>query len=207
MHINYTTLSGLNFILKTNFIKCGIIDGFWYNTNSSLYIYLDILKIFLLDFSLKKFSAGAIFYDEQDITKLNRKVISNYGYADIAKKLADLDIKVPSAEQYEVISENLANYYDIAVWHKVLEDFSSAEFSVEDQEFLKICADLLVDISTDKFLPEWVANISERTGRKGRGIYHPIRLALTNMEDGPELKKIIPLLGLAEVKKRLGANG
>jgi len=40
---------------------------------------------------------------------------------------------------------------------------------------------------------------------KGRALYHPVRLALTGREDGPELVKIAPLLGREVVLKRLKA--
>jgi len=31
--------------------------------------------------------------------------------------------------------------------------------------------------------------------RKGEGLFHPLRLALTGVEKGPELKVLLPLIG------------
>jgi nondiscriminating glutamyl-tRNA synthetase len=42
-----------------------------------------------------------------------------------------------------------------------------------------------------------------KTGCKGKSLYHPIRLALTGRENGPELVRIVPLLGRDHVLARL----
>ncbi len=38
------------------------------------------------------------------------------------------------------------------------------------------------------------AETGKRTGTKGRGLFHPIRLALTGLPSGPELRKLVPLM-------------
>ena len=49
----------------------------------------------------------------------------------------------------------------------------------------------------------WTAAISAATGAKGRALFHPLRLALTGRENGPELKKLLPLIGRARALARL----
>ena len=41
------------------------------------------------------------------------------------------------------------------------------------------------------------------TGRKGRPLFHPLRLALTGEEKGPELRDLLPLIGRARTAERL----
>ena len=43
------------------------------------------------------------------------------------------------------------------------------------------------------------------TGRKGRELFHPLRLALTGRESGPELAALLPLIGRAKALARLFA--
>jgi glutamyl-tRNA synthetase len=52
----------------------------------------------------------------------------------------------------------------------------------------------------------WTKAIASATGAKGRGLYHPLRLALTGRGDGPELKKLLPLIGRAKALSRLEGN-
>ena len=58
------------------------------------------------------------------------------------------------------------------------------------------------EFNGDNFL-QAVKEVGKTVGVKGKALYHPLRLALTGREDGPELVKIAPLLGKTEVLKRL----
>jgi glutamyl-tRNA synthetase len=49
----------------------------------------------------------------------------------------------------------------------------------------------------------WTKAVSAQTGAKGRGLFHPLRLALTGLEHGPELKKLLPLIGRDKSVARL----
>ena len=50
---------------------------------------------------------------------------------------------------------------------------------------------------------EWTAAVKSRTGAKGKALFHPLRLALTGRESGPELKSLLPLIGRDRVLARL----
>jgi glutamyl-tRNA synthetase len=45
--------------------------------------------------------------------------------------------------------------------------------------------------------------LSAATGAKGRALFHPLRLALTGRETGPELKALLPLIGRTRAQRRL----
>jgi glutamyl-tRNA synthetase len=49
----------------------------------------------------------------------------------------------------------------------------------------------------------WTDAIKLVTGRRGRALFHPLRLALTGEENGPELAKLLPLIGRSRVASRL----
>jgi len=50
---------------------------------------------------------------------------------------------------------------------------------------------------------KWTDALKQKSGRKGRALFHPLRLALTGREDGPELKSLLPLLGRKSCQDRL----
>lgn len=60
----------------------------------------------------------------------------------------------------------------------------------------------LEDFSGENILKA-VKEVGKQMGLKGKALYHPLRLALTGREDGPELVKIAPLLGKAKVLDRI----
>ena len=51
----------------------------------------------------------------------------------------------------------------------------------------------------------WINEVKNKTGKKGKELFHPIRLALTGQENGPELKVLLPLIGYEKAFKRLNA--
>jgi glutamyl-tRNA synthetase len=52
---------------------------------------------------------------------------------------------------------------------------------------------------------ELVAALKERTGRTGKALFRPLRLALTGRESGPEMAALLPLIGRDEAVARLRA--
>ena len=70
---------------------------------------------------------------------------------------------------------------------------------VQDALFTRAAADLLPDpVDWDR----WVESL-KATGRKGRALFHPLRLALTARERGPELKHLLTLLPRETIVRRL----
>jgi glutamyl-tRNA synthetase len=45
--------------------------------------------------------------------------------------------------------------------------------------------------------------VKAATSRKGKALFHPLRLALTGEETGPELSALLPLIGHAKAAARL----
>jgi glutamyl-tRNA synthetase len=78
---------------------------------------------------------------------------------------------------------------------------------VEEPDFLAEAAALLPDEPWDQSVwAAWTGKIKAATGRKGRALFHPLRLALTGREAGPELAQLLPLIGRAKALDRLSAR-
>ena len=75
---------------------------------------------------------------------------------------------------------------------------------IEDAGLTAVAAELLPaepwDAST---WGGWTAAVKQATGKSGRALYHPLRLALTGLEDGPEMKLLLPLIGRRRALARL----
>lgn len=69
------------------------------------------------------------------------------------------------------------------------------------EAYVKVFKDIN-DFNGENFLKA-VKEVGKLMNAKGKALYHPLRLAMTGREDGPELVKIGPLLGKNEVIKRL----
>jgi glutamyl-tRNA synthetase len=75
---------------------------------------------------------------------------------------------------------------------------------IEDADFARAAADLLpAEPWNEETWGEWTAAVKTATGRKGKALFLPLRLALTGLDHGPELKHLLPLIGRARVEARL----
>ena len=52
----------------------------------------------------------------------------------------------------------------------------------------------------------WPSAVKEATGRQGRDLFMPLRLALTGQAQGPEMQALLPLIGAERVKSRLAGE-
>lgn len=78
---------------------------------------------------------------------------------------------------------------------------------LEDPSFLEeAAARLPAEPWTDTTWKEWTTAVSAATQRKGRTLFHPLRLALTARETGPEMAKLLPLIGRAKAAARLSGK-
>ncbi len=50
----------------------------------------------------------------------------------------------------------------------------------------------------------WTTALKTQTGRKGKGLFMPLRKALTGMERGPSVGDMLVLMGRARALARLG---
>ena len=78
---------------------------------------------------------------------------------------------------------------------------------LEDPEVVRCGAELLPpEPWSEDVWQQWTKIVAEKTGAKGRTLFHPLRLALTGVEHGPELKKLLPLIGRARALARLNGE-
>jgi glutamyl-tRNA synthetase len=99
---------------------------------------------------------------------------------------------------------NLSVFGDIADLATLVRGPVTPVIATEDRDYLAAARDLLPAEPWDETTwSRWTDALKAATGRKGRALFHPLRLALTGREQGPELKSLLPLLGRTESLARL----
>lgn len=154
-------------------------------------------------FQFSDFSHSAVIYSEEDLVRLNRKVLALYDLDAINLKAEEYGLAHVNATIYEIIKDNLESVFDIVKWVEAIENPKKIEFSAADIEYLKQCLNILPGELSESFYDDWMTKIKANTGRKGRDLFNPIRLSLTGLDSGPELRKIIPYIGLDQTISRI----
>ena len=74
----------------------------------------------------------------------------------------------------------------------------------EDSDFIAEARKRLPDGElTSESWKAWTSELKEATGRKGKGLFMPLRKALTGQEHGPDMAVLFPLIGREAAERRL----
>ena len=100
---------------------------------------------------------------------------------------------------------NLERVSDFAEWREVVAgDIEPPRLAEDEQAMVREAADLAASLDWSDDPWHALANaLKASTGRKGKALFHPLRLALTAREHGPELKHLLPLFGRERALARL----
>ncbi|MEX0807138.1 MAG: glutamate--tRNA ligase [Dongiaceae bacterium] len=150
-------------------------------------------------FDIGHFGRGAPRYDPAALAAINARVLHGYEYYQVAGRLAPLGCDAPL---WQAIHGNLDRLTDAADWVAIC--YGEIEPLREEPEFLLEAASLLPPEPWDRDIwANWTGALKERTGRKGRALFRPLRLALTGRDAGPEMAALLPLIGADRARRRL----
>ena len=156
-------------------------------------------------FDLAHVSRNAAKFDPADLRSLTQRTLLKLDFEVMRERLAAHDIVGAHAEAFWLaVRGNLEKFLDVCDWWRVVDGEISPV--IEDTEFCRAAAALLPEDPWDeKTWSAWTSAVKTATGRKGRELFHPLRLALTARENGPELAKLLPLIGRTKAQARLGS--
>ncbi len=158
-------------------------------------------------FDLAHVSRNPARFDPADLATLTHRTLAILSYEDVRERLAAHDIVGFKAEPFWLaVRTNISRFDDALEWWRVVEGEVSP--IREDEELLSAALDLLPKEPWDASTwSQWTSAVKTLTGRKGRALFHPLRLVLTGAETGPELAALLPLIGQAKTAARLAGNG
>ncbi len=156
----------------------------------------------LFDFS--KVSRAPARFDPEELKGLNAKLLHGTPYAQVADRLSERGIS--GGEPFWLaVRANLEVFADVDLWWAVVH--GKIEPVIEDAAFTDKALTLLPPEPWDSATwSKWTEAVKQATGAKGRALYHPLRLALTGLERGPELKDLLPLIGREKAAARLAGK-
>ncbi len=154
-------------------------------------------------FTFSIFGRAPAHFDLAEVEQLNAKLLHVTPFTDVADRLP----AGTTESEWHALRGNLAHLGEIAPWLNVLHgDLAPAEVVPDDKPFLAAAADLLPTLDwADEPWRQLVDALKAGTGRKGRALFHPLRLALTGLDAGPEMAALLPIIGPDRAHERLAA--
>ena len=159
------------------------------------------LDVLAAEFGFDRIGRAPARFDVAELAALNGKLLHTLPYDAVRERLAEYGADLGNTF-WEAIRPNLTRISDAVDLRKLVE--GPIEPLREDPELLEKAAALLPPepLSAESW-SAWTKAVAAATGAKGRALYHPLRLALTGREHGPELAKLLPLIGRARALARL----
>jgi len=153
----------------------------------------------LFDFS--KLSRAPARFDPAELEALNARLLHDMAFETAQPRLAELGIG-GDRDFWEAVRGNLTRLGDVEYWWKVVS--GDIEPVIGDADYCALAASLLPAEPWDsQSWKAWTARLKEATGRSGKALFQPLRLALTGLDRGPEMAAIFPLIGKSKSAARL----
>lgn len=157
---------------------------------------LDLAEL-VARFDLSRYGRAAPKFDPADLDHLNARLLHILPFEAVSARLPSLD-----EETWEAIRPNLVKLDEVEGWLSICRRALTPV--IEEPDYTAEAAKLLPPEPWDEETwGAWTGKLKAATGRKGKQLFLPLRLALTGLPHGPELKALLPLIGRERAEKRL----
>jgi len=149
------------------------------------------------EFDFGKIGRAPAHFDPKELEGLNARLLHALPLEAVTARLPGM-----SAALWDAIKPNLTRLADAPALAALVT--GPVAPVIEDKALAEAAAGLLPpEPWSEETWGAWTKAVGAATGAKGRALFHPLRLALTGREQGPELKKLLPLIGRERALKRL----
>jgi glutamyl-tRNA synthetase len=156
-------------------------------------------------FELSRLGRAGPKFDLAELHILNAKILALMPFGDVAERLRAQEMGRADERFWLAVRGNLEKLSDARQWYAVCH--GEVRPVIDDPGFTAAAAKLLPEEPWDeKTWGAWTGALKGATGKSGKGLFMPLRQALTGVDHGPELKNLLPLIGRARALARLGGK-
>jgi glutamyl-tRNA synthetase len=147
-------------------------------------------------FDITRFGAAPTKFDVNDLYPMTARILHERSFDEVKDQIADIGVPDDLAERFWMVTrENVTTLNDLSAWWAMFRDGAEPVIEDEDAEFVAEAMALLPEGPFDgETWGQWTSAVKEATGRKGRGLFMPLRKALTGQSHGPDMAQVLPLL-------------
>ncbi len=152
-------------------------------------------------FDINRFGRATAKFDLAELEKINGQIIQEMPFEMVKDQLAALDVG-GGVLFWETVRGNITVVGEAKTWW----DICTGEIIpvIHSKQVTRTAAVLLPAGPVDaSFWKMWTAAIAAETGLNGKGLFMPIRLALTGRDTGPELAPLLAIMGRDRILARL----
>ncbi|MBT9384684.1 glutamate--tRNA ligase [Pseudooceanicola sp. CBS1P-1] len=154
-------------------------------------------------FDLSQFGAAPTKFDENDLYPLTAHILQAKPLEAVKERVLEAGVPEALAEEFwMVVRDNIHVLNEIDGWWALFRDGAEPDVAEEDRAFIAEAMTLLPEGPLDgESWGKWTAEVKAATGRKGKGLFMPLRKALTGQAHGPDMSKVLPLLQVIKARE------
>ncbi len=153
-------------------------------------------------FGLSKFGNTPTKFDVEDLFPLTRRYLQTLPLEAVQAELDGAGVPGEMAAQFWAVTrENVTTLKELGEWWALCRDGAEPVIEAEDADFVREAMALLPEgpFAEDTW-SSWTSDVKAATGRKGRGLFMPLRKALTGQAHGPDMSALMPLLQVIKAR-------
>lgn len=154
-------------------------------------------------FDFSTFGRAPAHFDLHEVERVNAKLVHGMDFAAVRDRLTG----GATERDWDLIQPNLTRVSDFCGWLAVLHgDIEPPELSHEERQLVREAAAMAQNIDwSNQSWRELTTELKASCGKKGRDLFHPLRLAITGRDSGPEMAGLVERIGKERVIRRLEA--
>jgi glutamyl-tRNA synthetase len=159
------------------------------------------MAVVISGFDIGRFGRATAKFDPADLAQVNAKVLQELPFTAVAARLEAHHITGGEAF-WAAVRDNLMTVDEAAFWWQIC----TAPITpiMDNAQVTSTAADLLPAGAIDAAIwQDWTKAVAAASGVKGRGLFMPLRLALTGQEKGPEIAPLLAFIGRERIVARL----
>jgi glutamyl-tRNA synthetase len=149
-------------------------------------------------FAWSKFNKANAFFSQDELALLNQKLLHHLPFAAVATRLPD----GITEDAWLALRGNLTRFDDIGgLWQLVTGPVTPV---IEEAAFIAQATTTLTSLAWgDDIWKRWTDALKASSGRSGKALFMPLRLAITGQASGPDMSALVRLIGREGVLARL----
>jgi glutamyl-tRNA synthetase len=155
------------------------------------------------DFDFAHFGRAPAHFDLHEVELINARLIHSLDFDTVRERLP----AEASSEDWSLVRPNLSRVADFSDWLPILHgEIETPDLDHDERAVAREAASLAPGL--DWAAEPWkqlTEQVKAATGQKGRGLFHPLRLAITGLDSGPEMAGLVEHIGKERVIRRLVA--
>lgn len=153
-------------------------------------------------FDINRFGAAPTKFDVEDLYPLTARYLQSLSLEQVKPHVEALGVPTQKQEAFWAMAkENITTLKDLQGWWDLCQNGAAPLIADEDAEFIAEAMKLLPEGPyDDDSWKSWTAAVKEATGRKGKGLFMPLRKAVTGRERGPDMSALLALMSVVQAR-------